>query len=329
MLRLRPVRARANSKDDAALLARVARLAGVEAATLEQRLQALWGGYGELLRVSLEDGRSVIVKHVAPPRDDGSLSHRRKLRSYDAERTFYAEYAKRCEEPPPCRVPRAHGVVASDAGWLFVLEDLDASGFPGRSSRAGDAEIRATLRWLARFHARFLGAAPEGVWKVGTYWHLATRPDELRALGSHPLTRAAPRLDALLNGAQFRTFVHGDAKLENVCFSSGSSEAALVDFQYVGGGVGVKDVAYFLSSCLSPRECEGSVPAYLEHYFHELTAALGSASAGPVEREWRALFPVAWVDFYRFYRGWAPGDSSRDDYSERLLAEVRPLLKSG
>jgi len=39
-------------------------------------------------------------------------------------------------------------------------------------------------------------------------------------------------------------------------------EVALVDFQYVGGGVGVKGVAYFVGSCLLPRECAAAVPGY-------------------------------------------------------------------
>ncbi len=290
-------------------------------------MQSLWGGYGELLRARLDDGSTVIVKRVRPPRDDGSASHRRKLRSYEVERKFYERYAPRCAEPVACKVPRALGLLAEDGGWLFVLEDLDASGFGERRGRASDDEIVATLRWLARFHARFLGEAPEGLWKVGTYWHLATRPEELRAVRHDELRRAAGRIDDALSRARFRTLVHGDAKLENVCFSGGSSEVALVDFQYTGGGVGVKDVAYFLSSCLSSRECERAVPGYLDCYFDELRRTRGERDGAELEREWRELFPLAWVDFYRFLLGWA-GEGSRDAFSERLTHEVLQRFKS-
>jgi hypothetical protein len=107
---------------------------------------------------------------------------------------------------------------------------------------------------------------------------------------------------------------------------------ALVDFQYVGGGVGVKDVAYFLSSCLSPQECEQLVPDYLDEYFEALRGALSptrpAAALAELEREWRALFPLAWVDLYRFLLGWAPGQYDPDPYSERLLAEVLAGLSS-
>lgn len=299
--------------------------------TLVERLQALWGGYGELWRAELCAGATltpVVVKSVRPPRDDASRSHRRKLRSYDVEQVFYQRYAPRCNALPGCRVPRPLKLSADDGGWLFVLEDLDASGFSGRRARAGAPEVTSALRWLAAFHARFLGVAPEGLWKIGTYWQLGTRPDELATLGHHPLRQAAPRLHRALEAARFKTLVHGDAKLENVCFERAGGEVALVDFQYVGGGVGVKDVAYFLSSGLAPRECEALIPQYLDAYFRELgravraNAATASVDVAALEQEWRELFPLAWVDFYRFLLGWAPGQYEREPYSERLTREV-------
>jgi hypothetical protein len=322
------------------LAERVRRATGADQVLLGGRLQALWGGYGELWRAELRNGTTtshVVVKSIRPPRDDSSRSHKRKLRSYEVERAFYARYAARCAEPPSCRVARPTKLLAEDGGWLFVLEDLDAAGFGGR--RRGAVDVGATLRWLATFHARFLGTAPEGLWKVGTYWHLATRPDELGAMRHDALRQAAPRIDAALNGARFKTLVHGDAKLDNVCGGQ-SAEVALVDFQYVGGGVGVKDVAYFLNGVVAPRECESLVPRYLDDYFRELSSALetkatSSADAAganvdvtALEREWRALFPLAWVDFYRFLLGWAPGQFDRDPYSERLTREVLAALKS-
>ena len=301
-----------------------------------ERLQALWGGYGELWRAELRTGAAVtraVVKSVRPPRDDASRSHRRKLRSYDVELYFYRCYAARCNERPGCRVPRALAVTAQDGGWLFVLEDLDASGFSARRGHAGALDITATLRWLATCHARFLGEAPDGLWKSGTYWRVGTRPDELSAMRHEPLRRAAGRIDGRLDAARFKTFVHGDAKLENVCFGHDRDEVALVDFQYVGGGVGVKDVAYFLSSCLAPNECEALVPRYLDEYFRELANALRTtayaADSAELEHEWRELFPLAWVDFYRFLLGWAPGQFDRDPYSERLTREVLASFSAG
>ncbi|HEX3855261.1 MAG TPA: phosphotransferase [Polyangiaceae bacterium] len=320
---------------------------GVSAERVElgERVQSLWGGYGELRRAVLFGGetQSAIVKSVAPPperefaRSAAKLrSHRRKLRSYEVELAFYRGFAGTCDAA--CRVPDLLYGDARDGRFLFVLEDLDAAGFAERRTHCSEREISACLALLASFHARFLGVAPDGLWKVGTYWHLATRPDELAALGASPLRQAASRIDARLNGARFKTLVHGDAKLENFCFSSDSnssvssgSEVAAVDFQYVGGGVGVKDVAYFLSSCLSPRECESQVPHYLDVYFSALRAALAAEAsrrsepqldAAQLEREWRELFPLAWVDFHRFLLGWAPSYADGDRYSAQVTQKV-------
>jgi hypothetical protein len=318
----------------------IRRATGASQVELTERVQSLWGGYGELRRVQLHGASSVsmIVKIVTPPserefaRDLTKLrSHRRKLRSYAVELAFYEAFAGKCDVA--CRVPALfHGEALSDR-FLFILEDLDQAGFPARRTHSAPHEIAACLEWLAAFHARFLGVAPDRLWKVGTYWHLATRPDELARLSPGELRRAAPRIDQRLNEARFRGLVHGDAKLENFCFSRSGRAVAAVDFQYAGGGAGVKDVAYFLSSCLSPAECGEKVPGYLDLYFSALRAALSSqghplaSEADALEHEWRALFAWAWTDFHRFLLGWAPAYAAGDRYSQKQLEVVLKALR--
>jgi len=328
-------------QSDVQLSERIRRATGASRVELSERVQSLWGNYGELRRVQLAGARfaSAIVKSVTPPserqfaREPAQLrSHRRKLRSYAVELAFYEGFAQACDAG--CRVPAFIHGQARDGHFLFVLEDLDQAGFPARRTCCTPQEIAACLGWLAAFHARFLGIVGDGLWQVGTYWHLATRPDELARLGSAmgALRRAAPAIDQRLNAARFRGLVHGDAKLENFCFSSSGPSVAAVDFQYVGGGVGVKDVAYFLSSCLSAGECEALVPGYLEVYFDALRVALKARGDAPareaaaLEREWRELFSWAWTDFYRFLSGWAPAYASGDAYSEKQLQLVLDSL---
>ena len=303
-----------------------------------ERVQELWGGYGELLRVSRDshagEERPVIVKHVTPPRAPNpsspeGRSHRRKLRSYEVETAFYSEYAARYGEA--CRVPHYLAHEARPDSRILVLEDVDDAGFSRRARRAGPNEAEACLRWLAAFHAANIGAEPTGLWKQGTYWHLATRPDELALLRAVELRAAAVGIDERLRRARFTTLVHGDAKLDNFCFSATGTVAA-VDFQYVGGGVGVKDVVYLLTSCFAGDELEALAPALLDFYFAELRQQLSSGvDVAALEAEWRALYCFAWADWERFFLGWAPHES-RDGYAsaqtERALAELRSSPKS-
>ncbi len=293
-------------------------------------VQSLWSGYGEIVRVTLRAAKepSVVVKWVDPPTTashprgwSGAAGHARKLRSYQVEECFYTGWL-----PAPERGHRTArcwfaGALA-DGSHRFVLEDLDAAGFRERSDLSiTPAQLRACLAWLANFHARFLGREPEGLWPVGTYWHLATRQDELGAMKDPDLRAAAEPLDELLNGCRFRTLVHGDAKVANFCF--GADGVAAVDFQYVGGGAGIKDVAYLLSSCLSDAECEAQAERWLAVYFAALRAALGrEVDADAVEAEWRGLYPAAWADFHRFLDGWAVDHWKIHSYTRRMTQEA-------
>lgn len=296
-------------------------------------VQSLWSGYGEILRFELDGGScsSVVVKHVKWPtaRDqprgwNSDLGHARKVQSYVVETAWYRDHADSCG--PACRVPRCLALAAHGDEVFMVLEDLDASGYGRRSSHVSPAQLEACLSWLANFHGRFLGVESDGLWPIGTYWHLATRPEELAALPGGPLKEAAGELDRRLNTSPYQTLVHGDAKLANFCFSEDGTAVAAVDFQYVGAGCGMKDLAYFVSSCFDEDQCEAREQELLDRYFLHLKEAIelhhDSVDFAALESDWRALYPVAWTDFYRFLKGWSPGHWKLHRYSERLAKQV-------
>ncbi len=312
-------------------------------------VQGLWSGYGQIVRCHLDGGPlpSAIVKQVRWPDQrhhprgwTSDRSHQRKVHSYRVETAWYDRYAPQCSEAS--RVPRRLAGETRSDGVILVLEDLDASGFAGRRQHLGGdgdelgAELEACLSWLAGFHATFMGERPDGLWDTGTYWHLATRPDELNALEEGPLKAAAGAIDGLLAASPFQTFVHGDAKLANFCFDADGGRVAAVDFQYVGGGCGMKDVAYFIGSCLDEDESERLAPDLLDRYFELLGDALqrsGKALDMPtldiaaLEADWRALYPVAWTDFHRFLQGWSPGHWKLHRYSDRLARDVLETIE--
>ena len=293
------------------------------------RLQTLWSGWGEIVRLALRDGPAptVIVKRVQPPAQSAhplgwgsSRSADRKRRSYVVEAAFYADHAARCRS----RIPAVHHL----SPGLFILEDLDAAGFTGRAvAGLSDRAIGQCLDWLADFHAGFLHTAPAGLWPEGSYWHLATRPDELAAMPPGPLRDAAEGLDSALAGARFRTLVHGDAKVANFCFGAGG--VAAVDFQYVGGGCGMRDLAYFLGSAMGERTLTRRADGWVDRYFARLRSGLSASEGAAVETEWRALLPVAWADFERFLAGWSPGHRKRSGYSAQQTARALAWLSRG
>ncbi len=306
---------------------------GSKSLELEEVVQELWSGYGKILRYNLSGGKnkSAIVKYVTYPNRKNhprgwntGLSHSRKLKSYKVETAWYQKWAKYCGENS--KIPYCYTIESSGDETLMVMEDLDVLGYPLRKTTVSWIEIKACLKWLANFHATFLGEQAKKLWKVGTYWHLDTRPDELKALDDAKLKKYAGIIDQKLKNGKYKTFVHGDAKLANFCFSSDGTKVAAVDFQYVGAGCGMKDIAYFVGSCLHEDECEQLEQNILDYYFEELKEATQRNNKefnfDELEEEWRAMYHLAWTDFHRFLKGWSPGHWKINSYSEKVLRKV-------
>ncbi|MEH0154963.1 oxidoreductase family protein [Limibacter armeniacum] len=302
-------------------------------------IQQLWSGYGQIIRYGLEGAttNSIVVKHVKLPNEHNhprgwntNISHNRKLKSYQVETAWYQQWSSLCDND--CKIPNCLAFEAQGDEVLIVLEDLDAAGFPARKHAVGWDEIAACLKWLAYFHATFMGKRPDNLWETGTYWHLDTRPDELQALTDSKLKANASHIDQVLRESPFQTIVHGDAKLANFCFSQDGKHVAAVDFQYVGGGCGMKDVAYFIGSCLNEDECEAMEGKLLDYYFRQLRSAIKAKGINinftDLESNWHEMFPFAWTDFHRFLKGWSPGHWKINSYSEQIAQEVIEKLNA-
>ena len=303
---------------------RILRLTQAEAIARVEVIQPLWNHYGTLSRVVLDGGEcaSVIVKHIQFPEEashprgfNSDISRRRKVRSYAVEMHWYQNQNTQLSDGAP--TPRCLDAFSASGELFLLLEDLATRGLGQVLYAVSWEEITVVLRWLASFHARFLGDAGEGLWSSGTYWHLDTRPEELANISGTRMHDFAGLLDARLRCGAYPTLVHGDAKLANFLFSDDYAQVGAVDFQYVGRGAAMKDVAYFAGSCMSGPECERQEAALLDVYFEALRAQLPDAvDAEALETEWRALYPVAWADFERFMMGWSPGHRKLTEYSD-------------
>lgn len=298
---------------------------GIDIVISAEEIQSLWSGYGSLMRVYTEgEVERVILKYINlgnvenhPRGWNNDIGHQRKLKSYQVEAYWYTKYSH-LSQP---RLPKyLYTASLSKNEQILVLEDLDRVGFNERRSSLSDKEFFNCIEWLAQFHAGFLNHLTDGLWDIGTYWHLDTRPDELARLEDQTLQTAAHEIDQLLNNCQYKTIVHGDAKVANFCFSEEGAVAG-VDFQYVGGGCGMKDLVYFVGSCLPESECEMREEEVKAFYFDALAKAMGKRDIA-LENEWKPMYRIAWADFHRFLKGWSPDHWKLNDYSERVTREV-------
>lgn len=110
---------------------------GASSLRVGAKIQTLWSGYGEIVRLHLEgcDRPSVVVKHVKFPEEaehpgggNTDRSHTRKVRSYQVETHWYQNYST----SQSCRIPACLAACSHGDEMLIVLEDLDAVGYDQR-----------------------------------------------------------------------------------------------------------------------------------------------------------------------------------------------------
>lgn len=294
-------------------------------------IQSLWSDFGQLLRVKLTNApiQSVIVKYIKVPNEishpkgwQSDLSTQRKLKSYQVESAWYQNFSALCDSP----VAKSYASNTVNNETVIILADLACSDYAPLSCDANERQINQALNWLAQFHAQHLQVCPQKLWQTGSYWHLATRPDELAVMTDLTLKEQANNINDELNQCEYQSIIHGDAKLANFLFKT--EGAAAVDFQYVGGGVGIKDVMLLLSSM--PQALMTNEAEYLEYYFTQLASYLSHyhahIDAEEVCKQWQDLYKFAWADFVRFLKGWSPNHFKLNQHSlaitELALSEL-------
>ena len=157
---------------------------------------------------------------------------------------------------------------------------------------------------------------------------------------SHPFGLDAPTgAEASGTFAKWRTLIHGDAKAANVFLRTAPEapegvEVGLIDFQWMGFGLGVVDAAHVIAASVDPETLgfadgdaegsslsrdgvggfdEGAVPALFVHYYDEfIDASVSNGAAGSLEearRTWPfeealAQYDEAILDFSRVVFGY-------------------------
>ncbi|WP_033104233.1 oxidoreductase family protein [Pseudoalteromonas sp. ND6B] len=300
-----------------------------ERIAIGETLTSLWSGCGQIVKCQLDEQACVIKAIKVPDHINHSkikqsaFALNRKRDSYHVEYTFYQQFSHAL----PKQAAAIECIKAINKGdeFALVFKDFSKQGY----TQATTENIKAILKWLAQFHAFHLNATFDGLWEQGSYWHLDTRPDEFNNLPKKSdIKQAATQLNNALKQCDYQTLIHGDAKLANFAANS-QGHIRGYDFQYVGAGVGVVDVMYFMTSCLDDSELHKHAQTYLDYYFSKFKKALShyqpAVNADDVIAQWAHLWPVAWADFYRFLLGWSPEHKKINGY---MQAQVNNWLAS-
>lgn len=290
---------------------------------ITETITALWSSCGEIVRCRLDDKACVIKAisvpdHINHPRiSQTEFAINRKRHSYEVEFHWYQHYAPHL--PAQARALNCYDTLENRQQKVMVFADYSAAGFT--NAKVNHQHIAAILKWLGYFHAFHFQVKPDGLWQQGSYWHLATRPDEYEKMADTAIKHHADDIDKTLRACHYQTLIHGDAKLANFAVNSSTMEVLGYDFQYVGAGIGVVDVMYFLGSCLTEQQLDDTADDYLANYFQHFSDAMltfgHSEFSAAVINAWQTLWPVAWADFYRFLMGWSPEHAKVNTYMRK------------
>lgn len=210
---------------------------------------------------------SVVVKLTAI--DEAAAFTSTVLGMYRREATFFSTLAGDL----PVRVPKGyHGAVSDDgAEFVVVMEDLAGNRMLDQTERLDDADAERAIDALARWHAHWWnrvdglcesgiavalddplypallpGLFDEGWAKLNESSHCVP-PEALQPIGPIFASTIETTLRRLCEGPV--TFLHGDFRTDNMMFDD-DDQVILMDFQLLGVGSPVFDLAYFIGSCL-------------------------------------------------------------------------------
>ncbi len=251
----------------------------------QQRVGTGQTGASYRLRLETADGPQSLIAKVA----HGSLEARGRVKGgYAAEVGFYSELASTVD----VRMPRCwYAQISPDyLHCLLLLEDL-APRRPGvQAQGCSVARSRGAILNLAGLHAPHWNDASLhecgyliNTFEPGRMEFLVSimRPaaaqfveryrEQLGEQDSATVLAAAAVIDRWL-GASQRPFsvLHGDYRLDNLLFGDSEDDVYALDWQTAALGPPLRDLAYFLGTCLSVEDRRTAERELVALYHDEL-----------------------------------------------------------
>ena len=230
---------------------------------------------------------SVVVKLPSP--HDASRAAAAAMNTYRREVGFYQHLTTLTAAPHPrCH----HAELDDDGGFVLVLDDLADATVGDQLAACSPTRVGAMITTAAALHAPTWGNTDA----VEVYdWVGRSTPDTIAmhagvagAVIDGFCDRYKDRLDdATLTTARWLVenyvdldrsggcppcLVHGDFRLDNMLFraTDTSEHAILIDYQTVSIGSGPSDVAYLISTSLTPQERRHHESDLWQHYSESL-----------------------------------------------------------
>jgi len=238
------------------------------------------------LRVQCEDATTRTFIAKTPSADETSRATAALQRLYEREVAFYEHLAPLIST----RTPACHFARRDDEdNFLLVLEDLSATMNIDQFSGITLDVARAGLRELAGLHgptharddlhdAEWLGAVAQSLRPLYAavvpilFDQFLERYDQRIDHDTRQLVSTLrERLDDYGDYATPHPVVtHGDFRTDNLLVELDGEHIAVVDWQTIGVGSPMLDVAYFLSTSLGPDDCARHDEELLAYYVERL-----------------------------------------------------------
>src|ERR1700689_1848870 len=247
------------------------------------------GQVANCYRVSVthDAGRTSVIAKV-PSNDEVSRSTAALQRLYLREVSFYQHLAPLITT----RTPRCHFAERDESdNFLLLLEDLSPSAVVDQFVGISLGTARAGLAALAGLHGPTHARSDlqDAAWLRGVSDELGPLYEAVvPVLFDQFIERYDGRVDvelrsivlalrdrlALFSGyaTPFPCVTHGDFRTDNLLIDAcdGTVALAVVDWQTVGVGSPLLDVAYFLTTSLSPEDCARYEFELLDYYLGKM-----------------------------------------------------------
>ncbi len=180
-------------------------------------------------------------------------------------------------------------VTGNPRKYALLIEDLSEYRMGDQAKGCSDQDIKNIISTMAQMHAQFWNSDELTEMRWISPYSVVSRMMQMRYLQSvkrfvseegRNLTQDQhDKLNWLkVNGIALTerfgeepaTLLHGDCRLDNICFDDKVNEVVIFDWQTMQAGPGASDLAYFISATLSEEDTEDRVDGLIEHYLQAL-----------------------------------------------------------